>query len=160
MSTPNFHNVNASKIFATRCEKQFNFDDLISNIISEFYNAEPADRSESDSLRSYEGRVFAEINKTIGQWVITINLIARNGYYDGINLDWSVELENTETGDSYERGEIKIPAAAENFIDGQIAKIEKVYAEHTTPLICVGVFSNGEAVYQMAGEYKIAVPAA
>ena len=60
------------------------------------------------------------------------------------------------TGEIFERGEIKISNTAENYLDSQIAKIEKAYAQYTEPLICIGVFSNGEAVYQKAGEYQLA----
>jgi len=157
MSTPNFYNRKASKIFASECEEEFDYDDLIGNILSELKQAKPSDKYE-DALRSYAGRIFAEIDKTIGKWGITINLIARSGYYSGVNLDWRVDIEDQQTGDSFEHGEDKISNTAENYISDQIAKIEKVYREYTTPLICVAVFSNGEAIYERA-KYPEAVPA-
>jgi len=158
MSTPNFYNKNASKIFAVELEEDFEYDDLIDNLRSAIKNCVPADRWEGDNNRSYEGKIFAEINKTIGKWGITINLIIRNAYYSGANLDWGVEIEDQNTGDSFERGEDKISNTAENYIQNEIAKIEKVFSDYSIPLICVGIFSNGEAIYQEAKKLE-AVPA-
>lgn len=158
MSTPNFYNRKASKIFASPCEDDFAYDDLIGNVRSELKEAEPVNKWEKDGLRSYEGNIFAEISKTIGKWAITINLIVRGGYYGGINLDWGVEIEDTSEGDSFEWGEAKISDTADNYIHKQIEKIEKTYRNFTEPLICLGVFSNGEAVYERASRFE-AVPA-
>jgi len=148
MSTPNFYKKNASKYFANEIENDFDFDDLTDNVRSEIKNAEPVDRWEKDGLRSYEGKIFAEINKTIGKWIITIELIARGGYYGGANLDWNVEIVDNNSGYDFGWNDEKISGTADYYINKQIEKIEKVYSEYTTPLICVGVFSNGEAVYE------------
>jgi len=156
MSTPNFHNRKASRIFASECEHEFDYEDLILNVQSALPKATPADRSEPDSLRSYEGQVFAEIERIIGKWGITISLIVRGGYYGGLNLDWRVDITDQYEGDNFEWGEDAISATADNYIQKQIAKIEKIFAQFTTPLICVGIFSNGEAVYEKASRLGLA----
>ena len=150
MSTPNFYNRNASKIFSSECAEDWDVDDLIDDVKCGLKNATEVDRWENNGLRSYGGKIFAEINKTMGKWAITINIIMRDGYYGGVNLDWSVEIKDLTEGDNFERGEGKISNTAESYIDNQIAKIEKVFTDYTTPLICLGVFSNGEAVYEKA----------
>lgn len=154
MSTPNFYKRNASKYFASECEEEYDYEDLIENVRSELKKAEPVEKYERDGLRSYGGSIFAEITKTIGKWEITIGLIARSGYYAGVNLDWQIDILDLNTDDNFEHGEDKISNTAENYIQKQIEKIESIFEQFTTPLICLGVFSNGEAIYKRAGSLK------
>lgn len=98
-------------------------------------------------------------------------IVARSGYYAGVNFDPVIAFYNAGTGEYIERDEIdadEVISAAEYFHDRQIsrkaaeatvrrlerdaARLEKtavqVLKKYTTPLIKVGQFSNGEAVYQ------------
>lgn len=152
MSTPNFYKCNASKYFASECEEDFEYQDLKDNIKSALPQARPVEKFENN--RSYGGLIFAEIDKTIGKWAITISLIARSGYYSGLNLDWKIEIEDLINGESFEHGEDKVSNTAENYIQKQIEKIEKIYAEYTTPLNCVAIFSNGEAIYERVSKLE------
>lgn len=150
MSTPNFYNLNASKIFAFDCADDFELDDITGNVISELKGVREVDRWDND--RSHPAKTFGEVEIEKNKWLITICLDVRSGYYSGANLDWHVEAEDLTTGDSdeWKEGEVFLPAYMVEIIRRKIKQIEKVYAIYTTPLICRGVFSNGEAVYEKA----------
>ena len=149
MSTPNFYNRNASKIFASEYGEEVDFDDLTGNVLCELKGVREVDRWDNNS---YEAKTFGEMYIEKNKWLITICLDIRSGYYSGVNLDWHVEAEDLTTGDSYEweEGEVFLPAYMVEIIRRKIKQIEKVYAIYTTPLICLGVFSTGEAVYEKA----------
>lgn len=148
MSTPNFKNKNASKIFSTELEDYDSYDSLLADIRSDLLTANEIKKTDDD--RNYPGTKFAEIEIKSGKWLATIYLIARSGYYSGINLDWEIEILDQTEGDSYDYGDVKISNTLQNLIDAKIKRIENVYSRYTIPLICLGVFSNGEAVYQKA----------
>lgn len=145
MSTPNFYNKNASRVFASEPQEEFEYNDLLDNVIYELHLERI---SESDNDRNYPALRFAKIELESGKWQAIIYLISRDAYYSGMNLDWEIEIIDQDEGDSYEYKEIEIPHALQSLIDSNIIKIEKAYAKFTTPLICRGVFSNGEAVYE------------
>lgn len=147
MSTPNFYNKNASKIFATEPQEEFEYDDLLENVLSELHLERI---SGSDNDRNYPGLRFGKITIESGKWQADIYLVSRDAYFSGLNLDWEIEITDQDENESYEYKEIEIPATLQNLIDSKISKIEKVYSQFTTPLICRGVFSNGEAVYEKA----------
>jgi len=146
MSAPNFYNKNASKIFASECQEEFDYEDLIMNIQSELKGADEIE--ESDNERSYPATKFAKFEIEQGKWLATLYLTIRSGYFSGVNLDWEVEIEDINEGSSFEMGEDKIPASLQARIESKTRQIEKVYANYTTPLICLAVFSNGEAIYE------------
>lgn len=153
MSAPNFHNKNANKIFAHDCEDEFSYDDLISNIQAELKEGEDTNEHDKNSLRSYGGTIIKQIFENFGKWDVTIDIIIRGGYYSGCNLDWNVKVEDVPEYNFYEWGEEEfdmLPQYIKSFVDGKIKKIEKVFTDLTTPLICLGIFSNGEAVYKKA----------
>lgn len=61
MSTANFHNVNASRIYMVRCEDEFDYDFTKENVLHElkrkgWYAYTPSSRN---GLRSYPGTIFA-----------------------------------------------------------------------------------------------------
>jgi hypothetical protein len=102
------------------------------------------DISEGDSDMEYftgrDGQRYCE-GCYNGEWEYQLSSVKFNP--DG-------EIENIQFTKHFERGDEKISNTAENYIKKQIAKIENVYREYTTPLICKGIFSNGEAVYEKA----------
>lgn len=153
MSAPNFYNKNASRIFAVEetDEDSENWSDAMGNIACDLKGYKNI--QESDNGRDYPGTRFLE--KTMrfwGVWTITVFAVVGGAYYNGSNFDWEIEIIK-ETKDDYQEGEpedFKLPATIQNAIHRETKKIEKVYSEYTTPLICLGVFSNGEAVYEKA----------
>jgi len=106
MATSNFHNVNASKIFAmaSDSENEFEFDefaynDFIDNIDSALSEAGYNDYTIDDphELRSYPSRVLGskEISQNIDGIDICVNIfpVVRSAYYDGCNLDHFTTIE-------------------------------------------------------------------
>ena len=131
-----------------------------------------------DNNRSYPARCIAELysSKQYGdiEFTITVSCMIRSAYYDGANLDWEVEY-----GENYDDLEYAIEAElsfsesmnkgmqelqkdnirtwAENKTSEMIEAIEKIYEQASTPLRCVGVFSNGEAIYERADTLRAVV---
>ena len=59
MATSNFHNVNATNIFAVQLEDEWEYQDLVSNLESEFNtNLDYSDYSKSDPRRSWPESVW------------------------------------------------------------------------------------------------------
>jgi hypothetical protein len=174
MATSNFHNVNASKIFAVEIEEEFDYDDLIENLTSEFSAKESFRSGGSDEheLRSYPSKVLGSLFKSANfgdiEVCTQISLIVRSGYYSGVNLDW--QLKHTVCGEEVSVGDFKDVADywsrlnkglvtiqsknaekwAEKTAEELIAEVEKVYKDFSTPLDVVARFSNGETIYKKA----------
>lgn len=100
MSAANFHNVNASKIYAVNLEHDDSFQDLqedLSQALGELnglngYSWEPGDDKDPHELRSYPSRVLGRLSnsKLYKDYEVEIHIIPviRSAYYDGCNLDW------------------------------------------------------------------------
>lgn len=151
MSTPNFYNKNASKIFACEVSEDFDYDALIGNLqYDKRLGGNPTKNAwESDYDRSYPGRVVNQNVKQIGNWLVSINTIVRSAYYSGVNIDWEYIVEN-ERKNYFSNNELfdDVPKGVRKYLDKEIKKMEKVFAEYSTPLICRAIFSNGEAIYE------------
>ncbi len=106
MATSNFHNVNASKIFAMTSDSEnefeideFAYNDFIDNIDSALSEAGYNDYTIDDphELRSYPSRVLGSKSKDVCydhfSVDITIFPVVRSAYYDGCNLDWFLTIE-------------------------------------------------------------------
>ena len=103
MSTGNFHNVEASRIFAIECLDEMEYSDTKDNI---FYNLESKfgkmkvfaeDKTSDDSLRSFYANVFAivdgEYRTYDGEDVYPVaEIIARSAYYSGANFDYNIKF--------------------------------------------------------------------
>ena len=178
MSAPNFYNVNASRVFAIDAENEFEYDDLKDNIFyglqSVFGERNVIRRNESeDGWCSYPGTVVASILGKTKHYEIPeadvevfFNIIVRSGYYAGGNVDWDIVIE--VAGEEYDnieevnfeycgltkKQERQYAEYAKKFIRGEIERmlpmVEKVFEENTISLNCIGVFSNGEAIYEKA----------
>lgn len=98
MSTPNFYNKNASKIFASECDERDDYNDLIGNV--RYAIKESKEISEGDYDRNYPATKFSEIDIESGKWLATIYLTCRSGYYSGMNLDWEIEILDQKQGDA------------------------------------------------------------
>ena len=116
MGTRNFHNENATHIFAVTfsdyedeetgemVQDEFGFDDLVDNLTDEL-EALPKPKNnirfidggtDSAELRSYPSKVLGKL-RAYGQYksidvVIEVVAVIRSGYYEGVNLDWVYKI--------------------------------------------------------------------
>lgn len=113
----------------------------------------------------YQSKDFGDVNVQVN-----INCVARHAYYEGASLDWYVtctmsnETELIEDMD-YEINEYmsdmnaglrKIQARnaeawATTIKDFLIEAVEKMFTEHSMPLVVTAKFSNGETHYAKVG---------
>ena len=137
MATSNFHNVNASRIFAVDLEDEFDYENIILNLesalacIPEYIEGACWDRHE---LRSYPSKVLGRLQKDN----VEVYVIVRSGYYSGCNLDWDIYYDESPSKTD--------EATGQQLID----KLEKLYAQWSMPLKVKARFSNGETWYEKA----------
>jgi hypothetical protein len=149
MATSNFHNVNASHIFAVQLEDTYEYDDLIDNVkysLKETGYFNLLTKSDPNELRSYPstsiGSLDSYVEDSEGNGIyIQITAVVRSGYYDGVNLDWHLHFE--EYGETVEH----LLPQAEQEQNRLIELVETVFAEFSTPLGVTAQFSNGETMY-------------
>lgn len=155
MSTPNFTNRNASKIYAIETPDEFAYGDAVEDI-RELAASKLNATLVPDSWDDNSSRILSEINITKGKWLVTISIIIRSGYYDGANLDHRTQVEDQNTGEQFEYPDdsSQLPTTLLKAIQSKLNRLEALYAQVSTPLICRGVFSNGEAIYERAGQDK------
>ena len=172
MATSNFHNVNASAIFAVQLEDEWAYDDLVENLKSQLNN-DPNyvdyGKSDPNELRSFPSRSLGSIRKYHEYkdfYVeVCVTPVIRSGYYDGVNLDWNVDY--SINGDSYDIDELengigyntalpisKIKAysllaekKAEKLKNDIVEKLEALYNNYSDRYGVTAVFSNGETIY-------------
>ena len=172
MATSNFHNVNASAIFAVRLEDEWAYDDLVENLTSELSNnPDYVDYGKTDKheLRSFPSRTLGSIRK-YHQYKdfyveVCVTPVIRSGYYEGVNLDWNVDY--TINGDVYDMDElengigyntalpiskIKVYAKlaekkAEKLKNQMVEKLESLYNDYSEKYGVTAIFSNGETIY-------------
>jgi hypothetical protein len=172
MATSNFHNVNASAIFAVQLEDEWAYDDLVENLKSQLNN-DPNyvdyGKSDPNELRSFPSRSLGSIRK-YHQYKdfyveVCVTPVIRSGYYDGVNLDWNVDY--SINGDSYDIDELengigyntalpisKIKAysllaekKAEKLKNEIVEKVESIFSDYSDRYGVTAVFSNGETIY-------------
>ncbi|CAA6807967.1 MAG: Unknown protein [uncultured Sulfurovum sp.] len=109
MGTSNFHNTNASKVYAVITEDEFIWEDTRENISSEllamkgvsFYASD--DIPLRDALRSFPATSIGTLDGYINYcgFDVNIEVVAKtvSGYYEGFNLDF--ELKLSVEGDGY-----------------------------------------------------------
>jgi len=174
MATSNFHNVNASAIFAVPLEHEFDYEDLICNLESELSNnPDYVDYGKTDKneLRSFPSRTLGSIRK-YHQYKdfyveVCVTPVIRSGYYSGVNLDWNVDYlingdASYDTPDFYiddiahygslpKSKATKYAKLAENKaekIKNQIVEeLEALYNNYSDRYGVTAVFSNGETIY-------------
>ena len=172
MATSNFHNVNASAIFAVPLEHEFDYEDLVCNLESELSNnPDYVDYGKTDKneLRSFPSRTLGSIRK-YHQYKdfyveVCVTPVIRSGYYSGVNLDWNVDY--SINGDSYDIDELengigyntalpisKIKAysllaekKAEKLKNEIVEKVESIFSDYSDRYGVTAVFSNGETIY-------------
>jgi len=174
MATSNFHNENASAIFAVQLEHEFDYDDLVENLKSELNNdPDYVDYGKTDKheLRSFPSRTLGSIRK-YAQYKdfyveVCVTPVIRSGYYDGVNLDWNVDyLINGDA--SYDSPEFYIDdiahygsmskskatkyaklaeKKAEKVKNQIVEKVESIFSDYSEKYGVTAVFSNGETIY-------------
>lgn len=177
MATSNFHNVNASHIFACSLENEWDFEDLKDNLLYEFKNLDGFDsntKSDPHELRSCPSNSICSISrqhiyKNFSLDVI-VTIVARSGYYEGCNLDWHVSYEidghsadeddffspidyvYSNFVDEYAETEVKgfsllAEKKAEELKNEIVEEVEKVFGMYSDKLGVTAQFSNGETIY-------------
>ena len=149
MATSNFHNVNASNIFAVQLEDTYEYDDLISNLESEFNSHRDystVGKSDPDELRSYPSTSIGSFSNSLSigddEVEIFVTPVVRSGYYDGVNLDWHVRYYvNGYEDDTYSDTNIQ------SLLYGYVEFIENIFEKYSEPLVVTARFSNGETIY-------------
>jgi hypothetical protein len=174
MATSNFHNENASAIFAVPLENEFDYEDLVCNLESELSNnPDYVDYGKTDKheLRSFPSRTLGSIRK-YAQYKdfyveVCVTPVIRSGYYSGVNLDWNVDyLINGDA--SYDTPDFYIDdiahysnlpkskatkyaklaeKKAEKIKNEIVEKLESIYNNYSDRYGVTAVFSNGETIY-------------
>lgn len=150
MATSNFHNVNATNIFAVQLEDEWAYDDLVSNLESEFskysdyYNDGISDPNE---LRSFPSKSLGSLSNSItiedDEVEIYVTPVIRSGYYEGCNLDWHVRLYVNGSEDDTYSDDARVSVIANDYIEC----IEDIFEQYSQPLGVTARFSNGETIY-------------
>jgi hypothetical protein len=174
MATSNFHNENASAIFAVQLEHEFDYDDLVENLKSELNNdPDYVDYGKTDKneLRSFPSRTLGSIRKYVEYkdfYVeVCVTPVIRSGYYSGVNLDWNVDYlingdASYDSPDFYiddiaHYGNLSKSAAtkyaklaekkAEKIKNEIVDELEALYNDYSDRYGVTAVFSNGETIY-------------
>jgi hypothetical protein len=150
MATSNFHNVNASHIFSVRLEDEWEYQDLVSNLESEFNtNLDYSDYGKSDpnELRSFPSKSVGSFSNSIeigeDEVEVYVTPVIRSGYYEGVNLDWHVRYYvNGSEDETYESH-----PNVQTLVGVYVNFIENVYEQYSQPLGVTARFSNGETIY-------------
>ncbi len=150
MATSNFHNVNATHIFAVQLEDEWAYEDLVYNLESEFnIHNDYSDygKTDPDELRSYPSRSLGSFSDslTIGEDEVEIYItpVIRSGYYEGCNLDWHIKLYVNGYEDDTYADNADILRISNEYIEF----IENIYSQYSEPLGVTARFSNGETIY-------------
>ena len=150
MATSNFHNVNASNIFAVELQDEFDYEDLVCNLESELSNhSDYFDYGKTDpnELRSFPSKSVGSFSNSIeigeDEVEVYVTPVIRSGYYEGVNLDWHVRYYvNGSEDDTYEAH-----PNVQTLVGVYVNFIENVYEQYSQPLGVTARFSNGETIY-------------
>lgn len=150
MATNNFHNVNASHIFACSSENEWDYEDLKDNLLYEFNNhPDYSDCSKSDpnELRSFPSTSLGSFSTslTIGDDEVEIYVtpVIRSGYYEGCNLDWNVRYYVSGYEDDTHSDSVDVSVIVNEYVEF----IETIYSQYSDRLGVTAQFSNGETIY-------------
>ncbi len=150
MATSNFHNVNATHIFAVQLEDEWAYEDLVYNLEAEFnVHNDYSDYGKSDpyELRSFPSRSLGSFSDSIligeDEVEIYVTPVIRSGYYEGCNLDWHVRLYVNGYEDDTYADDANVLRISNEYIEF----IENIYSQYSEPLGVTARFSNGETIY-------------
>jgi hypothetical protein len=150
MATSNFHNVNATNIFAVQLEDEWDYSDLVVNLESEFSkHSDYSDYGKSDpnELRSFPSKSLGSFSNSLtiedNEVEIYITPVIRSGYYEGCNLDWHIRLYVNGYEDDAYADDARVSVIANDYIEF----IEDIFEQYSQPLGVTARFSNGETIY-------------
>jgi hypothetical protein len=150
MATSNFHNVNATNIFAVQLEDEYDYQDLLDNLESELNNhSDYSDYGKTDphELRSFPSKSLGSFsNSTIiddDEVEVYVTPVIRSGYYEGCNLDWHVRYYVNGYEDETYESHPRIQTLVESYVN----YIENIFNQYSQPLGVTARFSNGETIY-------------
>lgn len=179
MSAPNFGKKNASKYYVIQdipgdFNGEFVLEDVLQNLeqykIINVYNQQEVSR---DNERDYPGLKLGEYqtDKQIGKFnlSLTFEIIMRIGYYQHSNLDFECwvyasddelhefeeDLENYQDEMEFceDKYNVRFPKEEiREFIARECGKLESIFEKVSIPIRQIGIFSNGEAVYERTKE--------
>ncbi len=150
MATSNFHNVNATNIFAVQLEDEFDYDFLVENLESEFCNHSDYwdyGKTDPNELRSFPSKSLGSFSNSLtieeDEVEVFVTPVIRSGYYEGCNLDWHVRYYvngyEDETYESHPR--------VQTLVESYVNYIENIFNQYSQPLGVTARFSNGETIY-------------
>ena len=103
---------------------------------------------EYDNERSYPGTKFLDVSheRWDGKGTVRtkMTLAVRAGYYSGGNIDYTIS--DPEYVDNYD--DVPNYKWIDDIKNKLFNKVEKILKKNCKPAICLGIFSNGEAVYR------------
>ena len=150
MATSNFHNVNATNIFAVQLEDEFDYEFLVENLESELNNhSDYSDYGKTDpnELRSFPSKSLGSFsNSTIiddDEVEVYVTPVIRSGYYEGCNLDWHVRYYVNGYEDETYESHPRIQTLVESYVE----YIENIFNQYSQPLGVTARFSNGQTIY-------------
>lgn len=177
MSARNFYNKNAKHIFAVSTDSDFEIECLQANIENAIeatkksctihYAVENALNYYGRNNNSYPEKIFDTClfsSKEYKTFTIELYLVPvlRSGYYDGGNLDYyqvllvdgyEIDFDNIQDIDLSDFTNKHLEKYTKQWIEKELNTLSdlmnSILNQHCdSPLDCVGVFSNGEAIYQ------------
>jgi len=156
MATSNFHNVNATNIFAVQLQDEWDYEDLVSNLESEFNkHSDYYDYGKSDpnELRSFPSKSLGSFSNSVtiedDEVEIYVTPVIRSGYYEGVNLDWHVRLYVNGYDDDTYADDANVLRISNDYIEF----IEDIFEQYSQPLGVTARFSNGETIYHPINQY-------
>jgi hypothetical protein len=156
MATSNFHNVNATNIFAVQLQDEWDYEDLVSNLESEFNkHSDYYDYGKSDpnELRSFPSKSLGSFSNSVSieddEVEIYVTPVIRSGYYEGVNLDWHVRLYVNGYDDDTYADDANVLRISNDYIEF----IEDIFEQYSQPLGVTARFSNGETIYHPINQY-------
>jgi len=172
MATSNFHNVNATHIFACSLENEWDYEDLVDNLTYEFKNhADWYDGNKSDphELRSFPSRVLGSLTKDFSyndfSLEVWVSPVIRSGYYEGVNLDWNahyfingnecdldeidrmLEYDTDYSPSKRKAYSLLVEKKAEKLRNELVEVTENIFEQYSDKLGVTARFSNGETIY-------------
>jgi hypothetical protein len=150
MATSNFHNVNATHIFSVEIEHEWDYDDLIENLESEFSkHSDYSDCGKGDpyELRSFPSKSLGSLSNSVtieeDDVEIYVTPVIRSGYYSDCNLDWHVRLYVNGCEDDTYADDVRVGSIAHGYIEF----IENIFEQYSDKLGVTAQFSNVETIY-------------
>ena len=138
------------------------------------------DMKDENELRSYPSRVLGQVygdsrtyKKLEIDVFVVVDIVIRTGYYENANFDYNIKFDIGDEknvsedelfdtlvdnamyyNDMSKEEAVRNAKFAEKFLEKAMAdlrnEVEKIFEQYSTPLNCIGVASNGEALYEVA----------